>query len=168
MLRLSALKILILENQMIIAADVSLQLSKLGYQVIGINTCAEDALKTIENNRPDIVLMNLKTQNTAKRLRTAGIILKTFQIPVIFLSAHTDGEVFEQIIPIQPYAFITKPFDIKDLQRGINTALQRMTAEGNENDNSIHISAKTIRMNHSDFPKNHSESEHYRSDSSAE
>ena len=123
-------KILILESQMIIAADISLQFSKLGYDVIGINTRAEDALKTIETSHPDMVLINLEWQAEAEGLGTARIILETFRIPVIFLSADTDRELFRGIIAAQPYAFIAKPFEKKDLQRGVETALKRMTAEG--------------------------------------
>jgi CheY-like chemotaxis protein len=123
-------KILILESQLIVASDVSLQLSKLGYDVIGINTQSEEALKTIENNRPDIILMNIGMRGKVNGIKVAQIILETYQIPVVFLSAHTDQDIFKQVIHIQPYAFITKPFDKKDLQRGIETALDRMVAEG--------------------------------------
>lgn len=129
MLRQSSIKILILESQMIIAADISLQLSKLGYNVIGINIHAADALKTIENKRPDIVLMNLNGQGREERISTAGIIQRNFRIPVVFISGHTDREVFKQIIQAQPFAFIAKPFERRDLQRGLNTALNRMRTE---------------------------------------
>ena len=123
-------KILILESQMIIAADISLQFSKLGYDVIGINTRAEDALKTIATSRPDMVLINLEWQADAAGIEAARIILETFRIPVIFLSAGTDRELFKGIIAARPYAFIAKPFEKKDLQRGVETALNRMAAEG--------------------------------------
>lgn len=123
-------KILILESQMIIAADISLQFSKLGYDVIGINIRSEDALKAMETNRPDMVLINLGLPPKADGLRTARIILETFRIPVIFLSADVDRALFKGIIDAQPYAFIAKPFEKKDLQRGVETALKRMVAEG--------------------------------------
>ena len=130
MLRQPTPKILILESQMIIAADVSLQLSKLGYNVIGINTHSGEALKTIENNRPDIVLINLEWPTEAEGLGIARTILETFRIPVIFMSAGTDRELFKGIIDARPYAFIAKPFEKKDLQRGVETTLKRMAAEG--------------------------------------
>lgn len=122
-------KILIIESQIIIAADVSLQFSKLGYEVIGISSKVADAMKTIEANRPDIILMNIGIQEKPNRFDTACIIMDTFQIPVVFLSSNTDDNTFKQAIAVQPYAFIPKPFDKKDLQRGIETALYRMTVE---------------------------------------
>ncbi len=130
MLTLLGPKILILESQMIIAADVSLQFSKLGYDVIGINTKLEDALITIQNNRPDIVIMNIVRQGKVAGFKMASSILKTLHIPVVFLSASTDKEIFNEVVEAQPYAFITKPFDEKDLKRGIETAVKRMTTEG--------------------------------------
>ena len=123
-------KILIVENQLIIAADVCLQCSKLGYDVIGINSRTEDVLKTIEVNRPDIVLMNIGMKGQTDRLATARIILDSFQIPVVLLSSYIDKNIFNQVIDIKPYAFISKPFEKKDLQRGIETALFRMAVEG--------------------------------------
>ena len=123
-------KILILESQMIIAADVSMQLSKLGYDVIGIISNLEDAIKTIENNRPDIVLMNIEMQGKVAGLKLSRIILKTYQIPIVFLTANSNKEIFKEVIDTQPYAFISKPFDNKDLKRGIETTLKRMVAEG--------------------------------------
>ena len=122
-------KILILESQMIVASDVSLQLSKLGYDVIGIHTKSEDAFKTIQNNRPDIVLMNIEMQGKGSGIGTAKIISEIFQIPVVFLSAHTGRELFKHVIKAKPYAFIAKPFDKKDLKRGIETALDRKVGE---------------------------------------
>lgn len=123
-------KILILESQMMIAADVSLQFLKLGYDVIGINTCSEDAFKTIEDQHPDIVLTSIQLRGSVNGLQTARTILKRFQIPVVFLSANTDVDVFKSIIEMQAYAFISKPFEEKDLQKGIETALNRMISEG--------------------------------------
>lgn len=123
-------KILILENQMIIAADVCLQCSKLGYQVIGINSRVEDALKTIQVNRPDIVLMNIGMKEKMNGLMSDRIILDSFQVPVVLMSSYTDKTTFNQIIEVKPYAFISKPFEKNDLQKGIETALSRMEAEG--------------------------------------
>lgn len=122
-------KILIVENQMIIAADASLQCSKLGYDVIGINSRTEEALKSIEVARPDIVLMNLGIKGKTNGLTTACIIIDRFGIPVILMSSFMDTNTFNQVIDVNPYAFISKPFEKKDLQRGIETALCRMAAE---------------------------------------
>ncbi|WP_020569453.1 response regulator [Neolewinella persica] len=130
MLTQLAPKILILERQLIIAADISLQFTKLGYDVIGINIRSEDALKTIQKNRPDIIVMNIVTQGKATGIKAAQNFFEAHQIPIVFLSAKTDKSIFEDLLDAQPYAFIAKPFNIINLKRGIETTLRRMTAEG--------------------------------------
>ncbi len=123
-------KILIIESQIIIAVDVLLQCSKLGCKVIGVISRTEDVLKTIEADRPDIVLMDIGMNEKTNALAAARVLLGSFRIPVILMSAYTDKATFVQIIDVNPYAFITKPFEKEDLQRGIETALFRMAAEG--------------------------------------
>ena len=128
-LKRQSLKILILANQMIIAADVSLQLSKLGYDVIGINRREEEAFKTIKSNRPDIVLLNIGLKGKRDGLMTARLILERFQIPVVLISADINRAILQRIMRVNPYALITMPFDKKDLKRGIELARNRMIAE---------------------------------------
>ncbi|MFT6334410.1 MAG: AmiR/NasT family two-component response regulator [Saprospiraceae bacterium] len=121
-------KILILGNQMIIAADVSLQFTKMGYNVIGIINQFKGVLKLIEENRPDIVLMNIENNGKANSLNVARYISKKIHIPIVFLSANSSEDHFKEVLEIQPYAHINIPFKIKDLKRGIETALSRMGA----------------------------------------
>lgn len=115
---------------MIIAADVSMQLSKLGYEVIGIHLKAEGVLKTIQLNRPDIILMNIDTGSSTGGLNTARGIAETLSIPMVFLSAHTDRALLQQLSHLNTYALISKPFEEKDLQRSLEMTLRRMVAEG--------------------------------------
>jgi len=119
-------KILILENQLIIAADISLQLSKIGYNVIGFQTGFEDTLRTIATNHPDIILIDISFRKQANGLKAARTIAKHYQIPIVFLSATNDKELLSEIIDVRPHGFIAKPFEKKDLQRGIETALNRI------------------------------------------
>ena len=113
---------------MIIAADVSLQFTKMGYYVIGISNQFEDILKIIEENRSDIILINIENSGKVNSLKIARYISKTLHIPIVFLSANSSEEHYEEVIKIQPYAHINIPFKIKDLKRGIETALIRMSA----------------------------------------
>ena len=119
-------KILMVEDDMIIAADISMQLTKLGYEVIGINTRGEDALNTIEHNRPDLILMDIVLSGKVNGIEAARIILEKFQVPVIFLTSNSDDATFQRAITARPYAFISKPFQKSDLERTIKLALQRI------------------------------------------
>jgi CheY-like chemotaxis protein len=109
-------KILIIEDELIIAADVSVQLSKLGYEVMGIHARAADAIKTMATNRPDIVVLDISLSGKVDGLTAARMITKSYQLPIVFLSANTDRESLRHAIALQPYAFITKPFASEDLQ----------------------------------------------------
>lgn len=122
-------KILMVEDDMIIAADISMQLTKLGYEVVGINTRGEDAIHSIENNRPDIILMDIILSGKINGIEAAQIILEKFQVPVIFLTSNSDDATFQQAISAKPYAFISKPFHKSDLERTLKLTLQRIAVE---------------------------------------
>jgi len=123
------IKILIFEDEMIIAADISIQLSRLNYDVIGIHTRAEDALKTIEQNRPDLILMDINLAGKMDGVEAANYILKTSQIPIIFVSANNDHASYQRIIATNPIAFIAKPFQKNKLEKVIDLALNQIKNE---------------------------------------
>lgn len=127
--RQAARKILIIESQLIIAADISLQLLKLGYEVVGICTPSDDTMKTIRSCRPDLVLMNIKMYGIECKIEMARTFMQDLGLPVIFISAHTNQEVLLQVMSAQPYAFVPKPFAARDLERGLKTAFDRLKSE---------------------------------------
>jgi len=142
-------KILMVEDDMIIAADISMQLTKLGYEIIGINTRAEDALKSIENNRPDLILMDIILTGKMNGIEAAQVVLENFQIPVIFLTSNSDDSTFQQALTAKPYAFISKPFQKAELERTIKLAFQRITVEQESslpNKATDHVSAMEDRL----------------------
>ncbi|MEL6925271.1 MAG: LytTR family transcriptional regulator DNA-binding domain-containing protein [Bacteroidota bacterium] len=122
-------KLLIVEDDMIIAADISMQLSKLGYEIIGINTRAEDALQTIATNPPDVVLMDIILSGKMNGIEAATQILETHQIPVVFLTSNTDDATFQKALMAKPFAFIAKPFQLSVMQRTLQLTLQRAAME---------------------------------------
>jgi AmiR/NasT family two-component response regulator len=129
MLSAPALKILVIEDQLIIAADICVQLLKLGNTVIGVNRSMAHAFQTIQHTAPDIVLINIGLKETTERIAGAHILMQNYHIPVIVLSAHIEQATFDLLTGLLPYAFIAKPFDPADLQGGIVFARQRMVAE---------------------------------------
>jgi DNA-binding LytR/AlgR family response regulator len=142
-------RILMVEDDMIIAADISMQLTKFGYEVIGINTRGEDALNTIENNRPDIILMDIVLTGKMNGIETALVILEKYQVPVIFLTSNSDDATFQQASAAKPYAFISKPFQKSNLERTLKLALQRIAVEQESEpvpESSDHVSAMEDRL----------------------
>lgn len=122
-------KILIVDDEMIVAANISTVFTNLGYEVIGIYTTTEDALQTIDIHPPDIILLDVHMEGNIDGIAAALIIFEDHKIPVIFLTDSPDEETFKRAIATKPYAFIKKPFTNLDLQRGVELTIERMLAE---------------------------------------
>ncbi|WP_339917582.1 LytR/AlgR family response regulator transcription factor [Yeosuana marina] len=127
-------KILIVEDEMIIAANISLQLTTLGYEITGIIPRGEEALLHIKENTPDIVLLDIQLKGKIDGIETAQIMQKSFNIPIIYLTANADDEHFNRAKSTNPYAFISKPFKKLDLQRAIELTIKRIQNEDKEVD----------------------------------
>ncbi len=128
------IKILIVEDEMIIGANISLQLTELGYEVTGIVPRGEEALKHIEDNPPDIMLLDINLKGNLDGIETAERMQKTQNIPIIYLTANTDDAHFNRAKKTHPYGFISKPFKKLDLQRTIELAITQIASHKDEND----------------------------------
>ncbi|MGB3777305.1 MAG: response regulator [Tunicatimonas sp.] len=117
-------KILIVEDEMLIAANISMQLSGLGYAVTGIVPRGEDALRQVESNLPDVVLMDINLKGKLDGIETAQLMQASHNISLIYLTANADDAHFERAKSTRPSAFISKPFKKLDLQRAIALAIE--------------------------------------------
>lgn len=122
-------KILIVEDEMIIAANISLQLTSLGYEVTGIIPRAEDALIHIDQQQPDILLLDINLKGTIDGIEMAQLMQKSHNIPIIYLTANADEAHFNRAKSTNPYAFISKPFKKLDLERAIELTINRVKSE---------------------------------------
>ncbi|MEZ4773585.1 MAG: response regulator [Bacteroidia bacterium] len=120
------IKVLVVEDEMIIGAKISLLLTELGYEVMDIIPRAEEALLYLTENTPDIVLLDIQLKGRMDGIALAQIMRQTHHIPVIFLTANSDDATFQRAKETKPYAFLTKPFKKLDLQRAIELALSLM------------------------------------------
>ena len=125
-------KILIVEDEMIIAADISMQLTQLGYEIIGIQTKAEDAINMIASSPPDLILMDIVLKGEMDGIDAAQHIANTSKIPLIFLTSNADDASFQRAIVTKPYAFISKPFQKTELERGLRLAFSHIANEQKE------------------------------------
>ncbi len=123
---------MIVEDEMIIGANISLQLSKLGYDVTGIVSRGEEAIAHLNQNRPDVVLMDIQLKGALDGIETAIKMQHERKVPVIYLTANADDENFERAKATNPYAFISKPFKKLDLQRAIELTMDRLDRNGND------------------------------------
>lgn len=120
------IKILVVEDEMIIGAKISMQLTSLGYEVTGILPRGEDALLHIEKNIPDIVLLDINLKGALDGIQMAEALMVKYAIPIIYLTANSDEATFNRAKHTRPAAFISKPFKQLDLQRAIELVISRM------------------------------------------
>ncbi|GAA0877458.1 hypothetical protein GCM10009119_04260 [Algoriphagus jejuensis] len=123
---MNATRILIVEDDMIIAANISLQLSNLGYEVTGIETKAEEAIHHALDAKPDLILMDIQLRGETNGIEAAKAIQKILDIPIIYLTANQDDATFQKAKETSPYAFIPKPFSKLNLERTIALVEERI------------------------------------------
>ncbi len=120
------IKILVVEDEMIIGAKISMQLTTLGYEVTGILARGEEAIIHVQENKPDIILLDINLKGNLDGIATAGKIQQLAAIPIIYLTANSDEATFNKAKATKPAAFISKPFKQLDLQRAIELTIIRM------------------------------------------
>ncbi len=121
-----AIKILIVEDEMLIGAKISMFLSELGYEVTGILPRAEEVLNHIQENSPDIALLDIQLKGDMDGIALAQNLMQTHRIPVVFLTANSDDATFQRAKAAQPYAFLAKHFNKTDLQRALELTIARL------------------------------------------
>lgn len=122
-------KILVVEDEPVIALDIQRQLTQLGYTVVAIADCAELALEAVDRWHPDLALMDIRLRGDKTGIETAAQIRQRNPLPVVFLTAHADRATIEQVKAAQPYGYIVKPFETHHLVTAIEVALNKHQTE---------------------------------------
>jgi signal transduction histidine kinase len=125
----SPTKILIVEDEPIIALDIKQRLTLMGYEVMAIADSSKTALKAVDRFPIDLVLMDIRLRGNISGIEVAHQIWSESNIPVIFVTAHADQVTLSQAKASQPFGYIVKPFENEDLVTAIETALSRYQAE---------------------------------------
>ncbi len=118
-------KILIVEDEFSVALDLESQLQKLGYQVVGTADCYDDALQILNEEAPDMVLMDIHIRGEKDGIQTAQKIQESYRIPVIFLTAFGDNKTFQQAMQVEPFGYLLKPYKATDVAHTIEIALTK-------------------------------------------
>ncbi|MBD2666246.1 multi-sensor signal transduction histidine kinase [Richelia sinica FACHB-800] len=122
-------KILVVEDEVIVARTITRQLSQLGYMVTGTASSGEVAIAKALETHPELVLMDIILKGDMDGITAAGYIREQLDIPVIFITAYGDDHTLERAQVTQPFGYIIKPFTIKDLRIAIEIALSRHKLE---------------------------------------
>lgn len=124
-------KILIVEDNRIVAEDIKQTLEKQGYETAGIATSAKKAFEIIENVSVDMALMDVNLGEGGNGITVAQRLKEDFQIPVIYLTAHADKDTIERAKKTEPFGYLVKPFDELELQSALEVALYKFKADLN-------------------------------------
>jgi PAS domain S-box-containing protein len=122
-------KVLVVEDEIAIAEEIIDRLEGLGFDVSGTASSGEDAIKKAEEVRPDLVLMDIKLEGAMDGVEAAGQIHTRFGVPVVYLTAHSDRKTLERAKVTEPFGYITKPFEDRDLKIGVEIALYKHEME---------------------------------------
>ncbi|OHD89427.1 EAL domain-containing protein [Sulfuricurvum sp. RIFCSPLOWO2_12_FULL_43_24] len=120
-----AKKILIVEDEGVVALDLQDRLEQQGYEVVGIADTAKEAIRLSAKNSPDLVLMDIVIKGDRDGIDTARQIYDLFKIPVVFLTAYADEKTLARAKKSHPHGYIVKPFNVTTLRSNIEMALHR-------------------------------------------
>ncbi len=120
---MSNFKILIIEDEVFIAKDISNTLIKIGYDVVDIAYDSESALKKIYQYAPDLVLIDITIRGQKDGIEVAKVINDRHRIPFVYLTSHSDKITLDRAKLTRPYGYLVKPFNDKDLVTSIEIAI---------------------------------------------
>ena len=126
---MSKTAILIVEDEAIVAADLAGKLRQLGYKVAGITAQGAEAVALAERLSPHLVLMDIQLEGPMDGIETAQAIRDRQDVPVIYLTAHSDAATLSRAKLSGPFGYILKPFDERELATQIELALYKHQAE---------------------------------------
>ncbi|MBF0458486.1 MAG: diguanylate cyclase [Nitrospirae bacterium] len=122
-------KILLVEDESVVALEIKDRLLKMGYEVAGTLSRGEDAYEAAKNTSPDLILMDIKLQGAVDGIEAASLIRDELDIPVIYLTAYSSEAFRDRALKTCPSGYILKPFKETELNILIKLALQKHVKE---------------------------------------
>jgi two-component system, response regulator PdtaR len=125
----SRYKIMVAEDEAVIALELQKMLTRMGYNVVGISHTGEDALEKAAGLRPDLILMDIMLPGEMDGIKAAKVVKSKLGIPVILLMAHSEDKIIERAKKAEPYGYILKPFQDREIRAAIEVALHKKEIE---------------------------------------
>ena len=138
---MSKVKILIVENSKDTVKLIQKHLKELEHEVSAFVASGEEAIKKAEDDKPDLVLMDIQLSGKMDGIEAAKIIRSRFDIPSIFVTAHSQDKLLERAKIAEPFGYIIKPFEKRDLHSNIEMALFKHKTEKKLKENEERYSA---------------------------
>jgi len=122
-------KVMVVEDERIVAFNLRERLTRLGYNVSGLAASGEEALRKAREDAPDLILMDIRIEGDMDGIETARRLAKVQPTPVVYLTAHSEDSTIDRARETQPYGYLLKPFSERELHATIQMAMQRHRAE---------------------------------------
>jgi two-component system, response regulator PdtaR len=122
---MSNASIMLVEDEIIVAADVKNRLESMGYAVLGIIDTGEEAVEKAGELKPNLILMDIVLKGEMDGIEAAQNIRVTYDIPIIYLTAYSDEKTLERAKVTEPFGYVLKPFEDREIQSAIEMALYK-------------------------------------------
>ena len=122
-------KILVVEDEAIVAMDIERGLKKLGYEVVAVAGAGEQAIRLAEQHRPDLAVMDIQLQGPMDGIEAGRQIRERFHVPIVFLTAYADADTVQRAKAAEPFGYLLKPFEDNELHTAIEIALHQRQVE---------------------------------------
>lgn len=128
---MSELKILIIEDEPVIAENISMYLNNADFTVSGIAYDDEEAVNQLHNNTPDAVILDINLDSSMDGIQIADYINKNFRLPFLFLTSYSDKETLQRAKLVEPSGYIVKPFNGQTLLASLEIAISNFANRSN-------------------------------------
>ena len=125
-------KILIVEDEPIVALDLHQEITQMGCEVVGVAESADEALLAIRTCRPDLALMDIRIVGNIDGIQTARLLSSLYGTPSIFLTSYSDEITISRAARAMPYGYLTKPFQSGELKATMQVALHKAKLDGRQ------------------------------------
>jgi PAS domain S-box-containing protein len=122
-------RIVVVEDEAIVAMDLEVQLEAIGYRVVAQFSRGEDAATEAPALAPDVILMDIRLAGTMDGIEAARRIRESIDVPIVYLTAHSDDDTFGRARATEPAAYVLKPFDRRSLRAALDLGLFRHATE---------------------------------------
>jgi PAS domain S-box-containing protein len=128
---MSNTRVLVVEDESIVAKSIQSRLKSLGYTVPAVVSSGEEAVHKAEETRPDLVLMDIVLKGRMDGIKAAREIYNRLNIPIVYLTAYSDDNTIERAKLTEPFGYVLKPFGIREIRSAIEIALHKHRVENN-------------------------------------
>jgi len=118
-------RVLIVEDETIIAMDIQYVLENSGFHVSDIVSTGEESIEKASLMHPDVILMDIKLKGKMDGVNAAKKIYKKFQIPILYVSAYDNDKALKNLQSVKCFGFLNKPFEENELKTAIKAVLAK-------------------------------------------